>query len=163
MLPTLMIGDYLFVAKWPYGYSRYSFPFGFPSFDGRVFGSLPERGDVVVFRRPGDGRGFRQAGDRPARRHDRGARRQLVLNGRPVPREQRGRRFAMPVSPNSPCRASPPRRRWSARRPTAAPAASTPLTARRCPAAAATRSSTRSKSARRRFRADRSCPPAMCS
>ena len=36
MLPTLYIGDYLVVAKWPYGYSRYSFPFGFPSFDGRV-------------------------------------------------------------------------------------------------------------------------------
>ena len=52
MLPTLYIGDYLVVAKWPYGYSRYSFPFGFPSFDGRIFGSLPERGDVVVFRHP---------------------------------------------------------------------------------------------------------------
>ena len=35
MLPTLYIGDYLVVAKWPYGYSRYSFPFGFPPFDGR--------------------------------------------------------------------------------------------------------------------------------
>src|SRR5215213_5991247 len=49
MLPTLYVGDYLMVAKWPYGYSRYSFPFGFPPIAGRVFGGLPERGDVVVF------------------------------------------------------------------------------------------------------------------
>src|SRR5690242_13774410 len=54
MLPTLYIGDYLVVAKWPYGYSRYSFPMGLPSFDGRIFGRLPERGDVVVFRVPSE-------------------------------------------------------------------------------------------------------------
>ena len=52
MLPTLYIGDYLVVAKWPYGYSRYSFPFGFPPFDGRLLAQLPKRGDVVVFRHP---------------------------------------------------------------------------------------------------------------
>jgi signal peptidase I len=52
MLPTLYIGDYLVVAKWPYGFSRYSFPLGIPSFDGRIFGNLPKRGDVVVFRHP---------------------------------------------------------------------------------------------------------------
>src|SRR5207248_7490864 len=52
MLPTLYIGDYLIVAKWPYGYSRYSFPFGFPAFSGRAFAHLPHRGDVVVFRHP---------------------------------------------------------------------------------------------------------------
>ena len=52
MLPTLFIGDYVMVAKWPYGFSRYSFPWGFPSFDGRLFGNIPERGDVVVFRAP---------------------------------------------------------------------------------------------------------------
>src|SRR5438132_10388042 len=54
MLPTLYIGDYLVVAKWPYGFSRDSFPFGFPSFDGRIFQQLPERGDVVVFRHPNE-------------------------------------------------------------------------------------------------------------
>src|SRR4051812_35804628 len=54
MLPTLYIGDYLVVAKWPYGYSRYSSPFDFPSFDGRIFGHLPKRGDVVVFRHPSE-------------------------------------------------------------------------------------------------------------
>ena len=52
MVPTLYIGDYLAVAKWPYGYSRFSFPFGFPPFDGRVLSNLPSRGDVVVFRHP---------------------------------------------------------------------------------------------------------------
>nr|WP_294848286.1 signal peptidase I [uncultured Sphingomonas sp.] len=49
MQPTMQIGDYLFVSKWPYGYSSASFPFHFPSFDGRIFGSDPKRGDIVVF------------------------------------------------------------------------------------------------------------------
>jgi signal peptidase I len=55
MLPTMAVGDYLFVAKWPYGYSRYSFPFHFPAFGGRILGRLPERGDIVVFQRPSTG------------------------------------------------------------------------------------------------------------
>jgi len=54
MMATLLIGDYLFVSKYTYGYSRYSFPFSLPLFTGRVFGSGPERGDVVVFRLPRD-------------------------------------------------------------------------------------------------------------
>ncbi len=54
MLPTLYIGDYLMVAKWPYGYASVSFPFGVPSFDGRIFEHVPRRGDVVVFRHPGE-------------------------------------------------------------------------------------------------------------
>ncbi|HEY2445763.1 MAG TPA: signal peptidase I [Rhizomicrobium sp.] len=49
---TLLVGDYLFVEKFAYGYSRYSFPFGFPPFPGRVFGTGPQRGDVVVFKMP---------------------------------------------------------------------------------------------------------------
>ena len=52
MLPNLVVGDHLFVAKWPYGYSRYSLPFAPIGFDGRVPGGVPERGDVVVFRHP---------------------------------------------------------------------------------------------------------------
>lgn len=52
MIPTLLIGDYLFVSKFSYGYGRYSFPFGLGFFDGRIFGSAPERGDVAVFRHP---------------------------------------------------------------------------------------------------------------
>ena len=54
MKPTLLVGDYLFVSKFAYGYSRYSLGFGLdvPLFDGRLFGGEPERGDVVVFRKP---------------------------------------------------------------------------------------------------------------
>ena len=52
MMPTLLVGDYLFVSKYSYGYSRYSFPFGIAPFDGRVFESNPKRGDVAVFRQP---------------------------------------------------------------------------------------------------------------
>jgi signal peptidase I len=54
MIPTLLVGDYLFVAKYAYGYSRYSFPFSPPLFSGRIFGSLPSHGDVVVFKLPRD-------------------------------------------------------------------------------------------------------------
>ncbi len=54
MLPTLLVGDYLFVSKYAYGYSRFSLPFSPPLFSGRVLESAPERGDVVVFRYPGD-------------------------------------------------------------------------------------------------------------
>ena len=54
MRDTLLIGDYLFVSKYSYGYSHYSFPFSPPLFSGRFFGSEPQRGDVVVFRLPRD-------------------------------------------------------------------------------------------------------------
>lgn len=54
MQPRLLIGDYLLVAKWPYGYSRYSLPFSVPLIPGRIFASQPERGDVVVFKAPPD-------------------------------------------------------------------------------------------------------------
>lgn len=56
MLPTLMVGDYLFVAKWPYGYGRFTLPLGLPLFDGRVFDRAPRRGDVIVFKSPRDNR-----------------------------------------------------------------------------------------------------------
>ena len=52
MIPTLLVGDYLFVSKYSYGYSRYSFPFGVAPIGGRIFESQPERGDVAVFRQP---------------------------------------------------------------------------------------------------------------
>jgi len=54
MKSTLLVGDYLFVSKFSYGYSRYSFPFGIAPFSGRIFGSDPARGDVVVFKLPTD-------------------------------------------------------------------------------------------------------------
>ncbi|WP_048647806.1 signal peptidase I [Nitratireductor soli] len=52
MRPTLLEGDYLFVTKWAYGYSRHSLPFSPPIFSGRIWGSEPARGDVVVFKFP---------------------------------------------------------------------------------------------------------------
>ncbi|HVJ55812.1 MAG TPA: signal peptidase I [Aliidongia sp.] len=54
MIPTLLVGDYVFVSKFSYGYSKYSFPFYHPNFDGRFFNSLPKRGDVAVFKLPRD-------------------------------------------------------------------------------------------------------------
>ena len=52
MKPTLLVGDLLAVAKYPYGYSRYSLPFSLPLFSGRIFAAEPSRGDIVVFRLP---------------------------------------------------------------------------------------------------------------
>lgn len=52
MQPRLLIGDYLLVAKWPYGYSKFSLPFSLPIIPGRIFASQPARGDVVVFKAP---------------------------------------------------------------------------------------------------------------
>jgi len=52
MKETLLIGDFLFVNKMAYGYSRYSCPFSACPIPGRLFGSEPERGDVIVFRHP---------------------------------------------------------------------------------------------------------------
>jgi signal peptidase I len=50
----LLVGDYLFVSKFSYGYSRHSMPFSPNLFQGRIFGRLPERGDVAVFKLPRD-------------------------------------------------------------------------------------------------------------
>jgi signal peptidase I len=52
MMPTLLVGDYIFVNKFAYGYSKYSLPFSPNLFEGRIFASEPKRGDVVVFRFP---------------------------------------------------------------------------------------------------------------
>ncbi|MSO54889.1 MAG: signal peptidase I [Rhodospirillales bacterium] len=58
MIPTLLIGDYLFVSKFSYGYSRHSLPLSsyIPAIQGRLFGKLTERGDVAVFKLPTDDR-----------------------------------------------------------------------------------------------------------
>jgi signal peptidase I len=106
MLPTLYIGDYLVVAKWPYGYSRYSFPLGIPSFDSRVLGGLPKRGDVVVFRHPTEDsdlikRVIGLPGDTVELRGG-----ELILNGRPVPRQALAP-YRLPISANTPCKAAP--------------------------------------------------------
>jgi len=55
MEPSLLEGDYIIVSKYSYGFSRHSIPLGLPLFSGRVFGRVPHRGDVVVFKLPRDG------------------------------------------------------------------------------------------------------------
>ena len=106
MLPTMMIGDYLFVSKWPYGYSQASFPFGFPPFDGRIFGSTPDRGDVVVFLGHEDADVVKRViglpGDTVAVEGG-----QVILNGKPIQRE-RVEDVVIAISPNSPCRVVAP-------------------------------------------------------
>ncbi len=54
MVPRLLTGDYLVVTKWDYGYSKHSFPWSLPLIAGpdRLFGAIPARGDVVVFKKP---------------------------------------------------------------------------------------------------------------
>ncbi|MEP7349055.1 MAG: signal peptidase I [Sphingorhabdus sp.] len=52
MQPRLLIGDYLLVAKWPFGYTKYSMPFSLPLVPGRILANQPEQGDVVVFKAP---------------------------------------------------------------------------------------------------------------
>jgi signal peptidase I len=89
MIPTLLVGDYLFVSKYSYGYTHYSFPFSPPLFHGRIFASAPERGDVVVFRLPKDDttdyikRVIGLPGDRIQMRDG-----LLYINGQPVKRER---------------------------------------------------------------------------
>ena len=58
MKSTLLIGDFVFVNKMAYGYSKYSCPFAMCLFSGRIFASDPDRGDVVVFRHPVNGSDF---------------------------------------------------------------------------------------------------------
>ena len=102
MLPRLLIGDYLFISKWNYGYSRWSLPFGVPLIPGRILARDPARGDVVVFRGPpGDDvdvikRVIGLPGDTIQMRNG-----QLILNGTAVPKE-RVADFILPISPNYP-------------------------------------------------------------
>ena len=89
MEATLLVGDYLFVSKYSYGYSHYSLPFSPPLFSGRILGSPPQRGDVVVFRLPRDDstdyikRVIGLPGDRIQMIHG-----VLNINGEPVKRER---------------------------------------------------------------------------
>ncbi|MEM8914362.1 MAG: signal peptidase I [Pseudomonadota bacterium] len=98
MMPTLLTGDYLFVSKYSYGYSRYSLAFGLPLFNGRIWGGEPERGEVVVFRLPTDPkkdyikRVIGLPGDRVQMRDGR-----LFINGEQVERQSVSD-FPVPVS-----------------------------------------------------------------
>ena len=106
MLPRLLIGDYLIVAKWPNGFTHYSIPFSPPLWSGRIWGSDPERGDVVVFKAP------------PNQHQDyikpviglpvdliEVLNGQVILNGTPVPRK-RIADFVEPLTYNSACKKS---------------------------------------------------------
>ena len=102
MLPRLANGDYLLAAKWPYGFTSDSLPFGAPLIPGRIFAGEPERGDVVIFKHPVDGidyikRAIGLPGDMVEMRGG-----QLILNGEPVPKK-RIENFEIPLSPNTQC------------------------------------------------------------
>lgn len=100
MQPRLLIGDYLIVTKWNYGYSRYHLPFGAPIIDGRMLARDPARGDVVVFKAPPTARldyikrVIGLPGDIMAMQNG-----VLLLNGAPVPKT-RIADLVIPVTPN---------------------------------------------------------------
>jgi len=90
MKSTLLIGDFIFVNKMAYGYSRYSCPFAMCPFSGRILASEPQRGDVVVFRHPGNGSDFIKRliglpGDKIQMKNG-----ILYINGAEVPQEPAG-------------------------------------------------------------------------
>jgi len=89
MQPTLLVGDMVYVSKFPYGYSRFALPIDTPGLAGRVFGHMPERGDIVVFKLPKDNSTDfikRVVGLPDERIHVRGG--ILHINGQPVKRER---------------------------------------------------------------------------
>jgi signal peptidase I len=91
MIPTLLVGDYLFVSKFSYGYSRFSLPFSPPLFSGRIPAGMPTRGDVAVFKNPHDNstdyikRIIGLPGDHIQMREG-----HLYINGQEVPRDPAG-------------------------------------------------------------------------
>ena len=90
MKETLLIGDFLFVNKMAYGYSRWSCPFGLCPISGRLLGSEPERGDIVGFRHPVSGADYIKRvvglpGDTVQMRDG-----VLFLNGEALPQEPAG-------------------------------------------------------------------------
>lgn len=102
MIPTLNVGDHIFVEKWTYGYSRYSFPFGsWRLWNGRFLATEPQIGDVIVFRNPVDEsqdfvkRLIGQPGDRVQVKDGR-----LYINGKIVKRDN-PKRYILAVLPKS--------------------------------------------------------------
>lgn len=105
MMPRLLVGDYLFAAKWPYGFSQASMPLDLDLVpgDGRLFADLPERGDVVIFKHPVDRADYIKRviglpGDTVQMVDG-----QVVLNGTPVPKE-RVADFVLPQQVDEHCR-----------------------------------------------------------
>jgi signal peptidase I len=106
MMPTLLIGDFLFVNKMAYGYSRYSCPFAMCPFDGRILAREPHRGDVVVFKHPTNGTDYIKRliglpGDRIQMQDG-----ILHINGQALPQEPDGQ-FVEPNLPQGPMRSMP--------------------------------------------------------
>jgi len=56
MKPNLLVGDFIFVSKWSYGYSKHSLPFSIPLIPKKIFASIPNKGDIVVFKTPENNR-----------------------------------------------------------------------------------------------------------
>jgi len=102
MLPRLLVGDYLFITKWNYGYSKHSLPWSLPLIPGRIFAEDPTRGDVVVFKAPPEAnedwikRVIGLPGDTVQMRDG-----QLILNGQAIPKQPIAD-FVLPISPNFP-------------------------------------------------------------
>ncbi|MES2986811.1 MAG: signal peptidase I [Pseudomonadota bacterium] len=102
MMPRLLVGDYLFITKWNYGYSRHSLPWSLPLIPGRLFGGTPDRGDVVVFKAPPTDntdwikRVIGLPGDTVQMVGG-----QLIVNGKAIPK-QKIADFALPITPNYP-------------------------------------------------------------
>ncbi|MEP9359177.1 signal peptidase I [Sphingomonas sp. KR3-1] len=100
MMPRLLVGDYLFITKWNYGYSRHSLPWSVPLIPGRIFAGTPTRGDVVVFKAPGhDGEDWIKRviglpGDSIQMVNG-----QLMLNGKAIPKQRIGD-LELPITPN---------------------------------------------------------------
>ncbi len=102
MVPQLVNGDYLLAAKWPYGVSAHSLPFRLPLPEGRLFARAPERGDIVIFKHPVDGKDYIKRviglpGDTIAVVQGR-----VVLNGQPLPLSASSD-FTIALSPNTGC------------------------------------------------------------
>ncbi|WP_447727457.1 signal peptidase I [Sphingomonas koreensis] len=102
MLPRLLVGDYLFITKWNYGYSKHSLPWSLPLIPDRIFAKDPTRGDVVVFKAPPESnedwikRVIGLPGDTVQMRGG-----QLILNGQAIPKQPIAD-FVLPISPNFP-------------------------------------------------------------
>jgi len=100
MMPRLLIGDYLFITKWNYGYSKHSLPWSLPLIPGRIFPGTPARGDVVVFKAPGHNgedwikRVIGLPGDSVQVVNG-----QVILNGKAIPK-QKVADLELPVTPN---------------------------------------------------------------
>ena len=108
MVPTLLVGDYLFVSKYSYGYSRYSLPLGLPLIPGRILTTMPERGDVAVFKLPKDNKTdyIKRIVGLPGETIEvKGT--QVFINGSAIP--QPFAHFLLPHDPNAPVNEGDPR------------------------------------------------------